>query len=324
MITRRSRKRTAWLAGAGFIGTMALAGCGGTTINPTQEPIAAATPAIYGIRFLRTTQAAFVETSGIESPDEQTGYVTGAVSSTAVPPPSVAGPEGTIPLGYPAGGQDNVGTFSNAAAPGTSVIFAAYVSNGQTTNGNVIPITSVSLTSNDPQWHLGTLALAFNQSKANNPSGSLPQAFYETSAFTLPFTTTGIHQVVATVTDSNNNVASTTFGIPVLAGSDSGVLVQVVDNNGNPIKGATVNITGQLPDPSQATTDDNGIGILFASAGSQTVTATFASTNSTPDTETLAAGTLFDSESSSDGPVAYQVTIPILQGSARKAAKVKR
>jgi hypothetical protein len=149
---------------------------------------------------------------------------------------------------------------------------------------------------------------------------------YRSGTFTLPFTTTGLHSLTASVSDTSNATGSTTFDVLVLASTDSAVVVQVVDSDGNPIPGALVSITGTLPGvtaygatsaaPMVSVTDAQGVGIVFAAPGSQKITATSNDgSTTTTDTETLTAGAAFVGKSPAKP---YSLTLAGADASARR------
>jgi hypothetical protein len=304
----------------------------------------------------------FFETSGLGSADGNTAYLTTASDFAIAKNPNNAtllggvdpNATGKVPLGFsgtigtpgpkgPAGTLGTAGEYidansggaaaHNAVLPGTSVVFRAAISNGvsQSTR-STIPITynGVSLSSTDPQWTLGTLPMTFNYSNV----GPLANATYVTGTpvqsgngtptpFTLPFTTTGVHTAVVTVTDDAGQQTATTFAIPVVAPVNVAVLLQnIIPDNADGTAGTgslviapgdTVTIdggpgigvypatgynaaTGQPSAPTIA--DGQGSVILFTTPGTHKVTdaTTDAKGNTTTVTQTLtiaasAAGT---------------------------------
>ena len=309
------------LAAAGLAGALLLVGCGGNSFeNTSYGTYQNALPAAYGIEATAANGnisgqfQGFYETSGLGSVDGKTAYLTEASDFAIVKNPNGAillsgtDPNGTgkVPLGFSgaAGTAGTAGqyidantastpTIPTAVAPGTSVVFRAAISNGvSSSTRSAIPITynGVSLSSNDPQWTLGTLPLTFNYQK----TGPFANATYVTGTpvqsgsgtptpFTLPFTTTGIHTVVLTVSDDAGQQTATTFGIPVVTPSDAAVLAGITATipAGLPksttatVTSATAAITNALPSAvAQATADAQNNVLLFAVPGPQTLTVT--------------------------------------------------
>jgi hypothetical protein len=308
---------------------LALFGCGGSSINGggaiKTNP---SDPTIFGINetaynTLTTTAdetTSFADASG-------NPIATGAQDSTASAIFQIADGVGsagnsTIALGFPAGaGTGNASTtsYGEAMTPGQTVSFGAYIANGQNSTGGLAPVKSVSLTSSDPEWNLGALPLSFS---ASSFTGALADDDYATATFTSPFTTSGVHTVVASVTDSATTT-NTTFNTIVLNPSDNigCVVAQAIVNytftghnsptavevspyfaasyyNGSgadPFVPAQATITGEvatanpyIPDVAEAQsafglpsvtaaagmTDQNGVAVVFASPGTQTLTIT--------------------------------------------------
>ena len=284
-----------------------------------------AVPAAYGIEATAANPNIsgavngpfFYETSGLGSADGTAAYLTAASDFTIVKNPngnaallSGVDPNNTkkVPLGFSGtpGASGSAGDYIDASttpapvlpsavAPGTSVVFRAAISNGISLSArSTIPITynGVSLSSADPQWTLGTLPLTFNYQK----TGPFANATYVTGTpvpsgqgtptpFAVPFTTTGIHTVVLTVSDDAGQQTATTFAVPVVAATDAAFILQnfstAASANGSPIKpGDTVTIdggpgTGVYPSGFTPTTADaQGTVVLFTAPGTHTITET--------------------------------------------------
>ena len=209
---------------------------------------------------------------------------------------------------------DNQTPAFQAANPGASVIFRASIANGvdpTTSPPSAPPIVpgSVKLTSTDPAWHTlsglktddptdapnGYLPLAFDKAFALAPSGPLANDNYVTgaadasgnligspTAFALPFTTTGLHNLRVTVADTRAVVHHTDFQALVVAPSDAAIIIQAVTalKTSHIVGGATVTLdSGQItptaPAVDQTTTDPlTGVAIIFATPAKHTITIT--------------------------------------------------
>jgi len=265
--------RAGLLAALGASAAILLSGCGGATNNASPAP--SATPTIYGINPADGTTG-----SGLQSSDAKTGYLTGALSSTAKPL------EGTVPLGFPAGV-----TASSALSSQANVTFRAEIANGNSGNGiSAIVPSSVVLTSSEVTGF--SQPLTFDSAGAGN---GLNAGQYTTAAFTLPFTTSGIHQFTAAVSDAAGQSTSTTLGVVVVVPTDIALFLQSFDT-GTPdpkskttpptdifnsiTPGDTVTIdggqgSGVYPTGFAATTADaQGTVVLFTTPGAHTVTET--------------------------------------------------
>lgn len=268
----------------------------------------------------------FYETSGLGSADSSKAYQAAAIDFSIVKNPNNAtllsgvDPNGTgkVPLGFSGtvgsdtGSGGTVGQYIDAnsaptpsvptaVTPGTSVVFRAAISNGLSSTARS-PITinpsGVSLTSADPEWTLGVLPLTFNYIK----TGPFANATYVTGTpvttgqgtptpFTVPFTTTGIHTVVLTVSDDAGQQTATTFAIPVVTSADVALVLQnfitVAPTKATP-KGTATPITagdtvtldggagiGSYPAGFASTTADaQGTVVFFTTPGTHTVTET--------------------------------------------------
>ena len=296
MIQDNNLGRVGLLAALGASAAIFLSGCGGSTSNAGPAP--AATPTIYGVN--PNTGATG---SGLQSADAKTGYLTAALSSTAKPL------EGAVPFGFPAGGFESDGATASAAAPtGASVTFRALIANGNAGNGiSAIVPSSVVLTS--PEVTGFSQPLTFDSSGvANVPNDGQ----YASAAFSLPFTTAGIHQFTAAVSDASGQSTTTTFGVAVTVPADVTLFLQSFDTGTMNTKtppaevfkaitaGDTVTIDGGAglgvyPTGYAATTADaQGTVVLFTTPGTHTVTETSGTTVVQTATFTLpatAAGT---------------------------------
>lgn len=314
-----------------------LSGCGGATTSKSLQPFVPSGPTVYGVQLPIGTATQAGETSGFGSPDFLTGYITGAIASNAKPPVGIASANnGTIPLGFFAGGEYINNAIGAAATPGSQVIFAVDISNGNDAKGNLITINpnAVFLTNipaGQPDLPAIDAGINFNQQlhfkfplasgPGGVPVGPFSNCAYTTNSFALPFNTTGLHGARVTVADTAGNNSFTDFYTLVLANTDSAVLVQVVSPSPGPgippppVPGATVSITNALPgvtayeppagQPTESVTDKQGIAILFASPGSQTINVAGPNSESGSDTETLTGGQVLDSVSGQG----YTITI---------------
>ena len=246
------RQKLSSVSGIGALGAAALllGGCGGSSFQKnTFGNYANTLPAAYGIEpsaassNLQATPT-FFETSGLGSADSKTGYLTAATDFAIVKNPDNStiavnvdpNATGKIPLGFSAGGfyiDQGVGSATavpaTAVLTGTSTVFRAALANGISTN-NTPPISTngVTLSSTDPEWTLGTLPMIFS----NPGAGPLSNGTYVTGAgttptpFTLPFTTSGIHTVIVSVTDDAGRQTATTFAMPVVKPTDVALFLQ--------------------------------------------------------------------------------------------------
>lgn len=296
------------LAIAGGLAVLALAGCGGTSTNTNLYPGSDGDPFIAGLSPVKALSGSYNEESGLApTASSNVGYATTAIASTAVPIPAIK-VGSTIPLGWAPGAQllgITAGDYSVAAAAPASgtVVFRASVTNGQK-GGTVTPIVPTSLVLTTPESVGFSKALTFDN--PNIGVGSYPNGQYNSAPFTLPFSTTGLHTLVTSVSDTAGKTTTTTFQTIVLKPTDSALLVQITDAAGNAVAGATVSITGTIVGATaQTTTDAQGVAILFAAPGSQTVTATSGSKTATG-TFTLTAGKLsaMDQSVSPQAPLA--------------------
>ena len=306
-----------YLGRAGFLTTLGasaailLSGCGGSSTSPTQTPATQADPAVYGSNFATgLTGSNFVFSNGTNT----VGAITGAISATG----TGFALEGGVATGFVAGGQNpltipsatakgQTGTppflsFGFALAPSQAgVVFRALIANGNS-GETVDPINPSSVVMTSSEVPSFTEQLSFDN--AGIGAGPAGDGQYTTPAFTLPFTTTGLHTFNVAVAGQSGKSSSTTFQTVVLAPTDSAVVVQILDADGNPQTGALVTVTNAVPGvaayestpaaPQTSVTDGDGVAIVFAAPGSQTITATGKDAKGNPlsgsDTETLVAG----------------------------------
>lgn len=316
----------------------ALTGCGGASNNAGPAP--AATPTIYGVNPATTAAG-----SSLQSADAKTGYLTGAVSTTA----KALELGGTIPFGFAAGGLNaDAKTVSVAAPVGASVAFRTLIANGNAGNGiSAIVPSSVVLTSPE--------VTGFSQPLTFDGAGvTLNDGQYTTAAFPLPFTTSGIHQFTAAVADVAGQSSSTTLGVVVLSPTDSGIFASVTPSVPSALPAKTtatvISATATITNPvtgatAQPTPDDQGNIILFTAPGSQTVSVTAqvrlglpdgtkqTVTEAGTDTETLVAGQMLTTITTTDpgppvvttsAPYTVTVSVPGTTGSAAKPHLFKR
>jgi len=291
MIQDKHLGRTGLLAALGASAALLLSGCGGTTSN-AGAPASAATPAIYGVNPADGTTGSGLQFSvaGTDAKGNPTttatGAITGALSSTAKPL------EGTVPLGFPAGTTDSAVPVSQA-----NVVFRALAANGNVgSDAGKIVASSLVLTS--PEVTSFSQPLTFDLAGTGN---GINAGQYATAAFTLPFTTSGIHQFTASLSDVGGQSSSTTLGVVVVAPTDVALFLSSFDTGtmtpptpatattpekpGTEIfkaikAGDTVTVdgaagTGVYPAGYASTTaDDNGQVALFTTPGTHTVTET--------------------------------------------------
>ncbi len=271
-----------------------LSGCGGASNGTPLLATPLSGPAVNGLDANNALGGTLFEISGLASADAATAYLTGPVASTAKPSSVVANAfGGTIPLGFAPDGSfgtsgSNVG---QGVAPGASVIFGASISGG---NNSTAPIainpSSVVLTS--PEVAGFSQPLKFTAS--SKQTGPLVNAQYTTAAFTLPFTTTGLHRLVASVSDASGQSSTTSFDTVVVGPNDGALYAAniIIASTKTPGTTTTSGLSPgdvvELDDPAtgaavvtagarqQATADGNGVAILFAPAGTYNVKATSA------------------------------------------------
>ena len=283
-------KQKSSLVGIGALSAVAviLSGCGGTTFSKnTFANYPNTLPAAYGIEpviastNLQGTTTASLETSGLASADSTTPYLTGALDFTIITNVNGAkiadtiDPNAThkVPLGFSTGGAFLAGATPapTAAVTGTSVVFRAALANGIADNTAAsINSTGNTLSSTDPEWTLGTLPLTFNVIK----TGPLANGTYVTGTggnavpFALPFSTSGIHTAIVTVTDAAGRVTATTFGMPVVTPANVALFAQNITADGQTGTPAATAIA-----PGDTVTIDGGAGLGTYPAGYSATTA---------------------------------------------------
>ena len=307
MITLRQMRLAALLASSAT--AVILAGCGGgaSTNNNNLSPVTPSTPTIYGIEPVgQIAGGELFETSGFGTADLSTGYVTGAVASTAQPPSSIR-TNGTIPLGFAPGSQYIDLSYGTAVLTGAPVIFRSYISNGNDAGGKLLAIVPSSVKLTSPELPAFSQPMTFT-SVFNGP---LANGQYTTSTFTLPFSTVGLHTVVSSVSDITPQTTTTTFKVAVVSPATACVVAQIVDADGSPVVGATASITGEVAGASQqATSDALGVVVLFATpvAGGNKITVTKGALTGT-DTQTLTGGGTLSHVIDGTDDLPYSVTL---------------
>lgn len=281
------------LAATSLVCLPMLSGCGGASNGTPLLPTPLSGPAVNALSANDALGGTLFEVSGLASSDAATAYLTGATASTAKPSSVVAGAfGGTVPLGFAPDGSFGVSTnnIGQAVAPGASVIFGANISGG---NNLTAPIAinpdSVVLTSSEVSGF--SQPLKFTASAKQ--TGPLVAAQYTTGAFTLPFTTTGLHRLRVAVSDTSGQSSTTDFDTVVVGPADGALYAAniIIANTktagktttsglspGDVVEldnaaGVAVTTTGARQ---QATADTNGVAILFAPTGTYTVKATSA------------------------------------------------
>ncbi len=281
-------RKAAPLTAAGLALAAILSGCGGPSNSTGILPTATATPAVEGIDPGAEIQLGDVyEDSGFATTDAKTGYLTGAVASTAKPLAPIANTfNGTIPLGFSPGGTfaTTGGPTGAAVSASASVIFGATIANGTSgSSPSAIVPSSVILTSPEVSGFSQALKFTFT----NNQTGPLANAQYTTGAFTLPFNTPGLHTVRVAVSDQAGASSTTDFEVVVVNSTTVALYASNItpdatitaDNKTGTAQainpGDTATITGAVEGAkAQTTADSNGIVILFAAPGKQTFSVT--------------------------------------------------
>lgn len=320
MIQDKHSGRVGLLAVLGASATILLSGCGGSTSNAGPAP--SATPTIYGINPADGSTGSGLQFSAAGTDAKgnptttATGAITGALSSTAKPL------EGTVPLGFPAGTTDSAVPASQAG-----VTFRAFIANGNVGNGvGAIVPSSVVLTS--PEVTGFSQPLTFDSAGSGN---GLNAGQYTTAAFALPFTTSGIHQFTASLSDVGGQTSSTTLGVVVVAPTDVALFLSSFDTGTQtaptpatataPAKPGTeifnaitagdiVQVdsgagTGAYPSGYAVTTaDGNGQIALFTTPGTHTVT------EFKPDGKTVVQTAAFTLPATAAGTTIYAVPAP--------------
>ena len=278
MSNTKHLRRASLLVVLGASTIAALSGCGGAKTN-SGGTASAATPTVYGVNPATGEAGSGIEfpvtTTGTSGPvTTTTGGLVAALSSTAVPL------EGTVPLGFATGGLQADGSAGQAVlASQASVTFAALIANGNVGN-NAGAITGATLTS--PEVPSFTQTLTFT----GVGTGVLGAAGYTGPAFTLPFTTSGIHQLTASVTDEGAQKTTTTLGVVVVAPTDVALFLQSFDT-GKPDPASTTKPPADLFNaiaPGDLVTIDGGQGTgVYPATGYNSATAGGASSPTTAD-----------------------------------------
>ncbi len=270
--------------------------------------------AFYGIGLNLGNQAA-IEGSGLQSADGKQAYITAAsgftivspgTGSTAVAPSTVMpstdllhndDPNGTgiLPLGFSTGGLYTDASNQTGAAkatvtsvnPGASVIFRAALTNGTSSDNTSPGIAGATLTSTDSQFASIPGLTAGLPMTLNVVGGAFSSATYATGTngtatpFTIPAgTTTGLHTVVVSVSDSEGRTTATTFEFPVVGAADSAAFLTLSPTPASATTSASIiSATATITNPlagitSQTTADAQNNLLFFAAPGTQTVTVT--------------------------------------------------
>jgi hypothetical protein len=265
-----------------------------------------ATPAdatIYGIDpgpIARQNGNPVVETSGAGTANAKIAYLTGAEGSNSVMLASYIQAVGQFLTGFPQGGAYPTGAPSVLTAGGPFAFYAD-ISNGQSAAGAVVPITPGSVVlSNIPTGSADLLPQdagnVFSQQMAftaenTSTGGPFVDAPYVTGNTTSagylagatetisPFTTTGMHGLRVSLSQgagAPHSSVYTDFLVPVLNPVDNaGALVLNVANSNGIVTNAATSVSSSLGGTNPAsTTNELGVAVLFATAGTQTVTVT--------------------------------------------------
>ena len=286
MFSTNTYSRAGFLTALGLSTAAFLSGCGGSTNNAGPAP--AATPTIYGLNPADNTTGSSLQftVAGTDAKGNPTSTLTAALtaalSSTAKPL------EGTVPLGFPNLGAPAAVTAAAVSAGQTNVTFRVLVANGNAGNG-ISAINPSSLVLTSPEVTGFSQALTFDGAGAGN---GVNAGQYTTAAFTLPFTTSGIHQFTAAVSDAAGQSTTTALGIAVAVPTDVTLFLQSFDTGTKNTKtppaeifnaitpGDTVTVDGSkgrgvYPTGYAATTADaQGTVVLFTTPGAHTVVET--------------------------------------------------
>ncbi len=274
-------RRTGLLAALGTSTAILLSGCGGTSLNGTLRAAPTASPVAYGVTPINANSGIGGSVgSGLESADATTGYITGALSSTAATIPG----EGPLPLGFPGGAASTAtdasgNTVPLAAAPmGASVRFRADLANGNNgeSGGAIVP-SSVILTSPDvPGFAQQTLTF----DAASIFVGPLANSQYVSAPFPLNVSQSGIYRFVVALADQAGQSSNTTFGVAAVAPTDVAVFLQNIDTGTKSKAGKEVFTAFSQGD---TLTIDGGPGIGVYPAGYNAATAGGAASPTTAD-----------------------------------------
>ncbi len=287
-----------------------LSGCGGASTS--NSPIVATPdsgPVIYGINALAQSTGAIAsgETSSLTftpTGGTQTGAIVGAITYKAISGagalpayksafPATGTSDAGVPLGFGPGGLYFNTTAAVSAVPTTgagNLVFGIYVSQGAK-GGNLVDINPSSIVLTSTEAPSFSQPIVFDPNAANSTI-SLTQ--YKTAPFAVPafMQTTGLHDLHAVIADTAGQSSATDFDVLTLAPTDSAALVTITFTSGPttlPVPGASVTITNALPTvaaykdataPTGAAalpattsyTDAQGVGIVFAQPGPQTIT----------------------------------------------------
>ncbi len=314
LLNKRSLRAGLPLAGLGIAAAaLSGCGGASTNTGAASVPTPNSGPVVYGVNALALESGANTqgETSGIAfTPSGSTAPVGAVIAATGYQTVTGAGPlpayqatfpnaggaTAGVPLGFTSGGNYYNVSSPVAAIPTNyagTLVFGAYISTGVK---NTVPVdlntSSVVLTSSE--------APTFSQQLTFDPnfgSGVLAQAQYKTAPFPMPafLQTTGLHNLHTTISDVAGQTSTTDFSVLALAPTDSAALVTVNFTNASSqtvgVGGAIATITNPLPNiaaykdysaPTGAAAlplttsyaDAQGVVLLFAAPGTQTVTAT--------------------------------------------------
>lgn len=301
----RAAKRPLLLLAAGA-GALLFAGCGGSqTNNDNLGKTPGAGPLIEAVLGLVNTNIPLPSSGTNSVPAQLCGF--GLLANPAQPTGADV-PYRTIetaqrvltgnpPLsnGVGSSAYSNVtAAFGGVAVPvGGQFGLRADIVNGQAAGSRtVIPINpgKTVLTSSEVAGFSVPLAFAFKSD--GSAAGAFASATYASANVAVPFTTTGLHALTATVTDTSGQSDATDFLVAVVGPSDAAVVPQVYFPNpdtgapGSPNAdaagdaAASVTITNAVAGATaQGTTDLAGLATLFAAPGPQTISVAYTYTD---------------------------------------------
>ncbi|MCH9662149.1 MAG: Ig-like domain-containing protein [Gammaproteobacteria bacterium] len=210
-----------------------------------------------------------------------TATLTAATTAgTATVNATAGGAGGSTDVEFSAGAAANIGvTAEPATVPADGVSTSMITARVTDVNGNPVAGESVTFATT-----LGDISPTSATTNANGEATATLTSAITVGTATVSASASGTSGVtdVAFVTGAAANVAVTAdpAALPADGASTSIINVQVTDDNGNPIAGATVDFATTLGsiEPIVATTDENGVATATLTAATTTGTATVSAT----------------------------------------------